>query len=174
MKKNISILLANVTESGVFSCNKRADNKKSRSEKIARQEIDATYIRAGLWPVAYTIPPKTKQLKSVAFFVETSQGKFYKFLSTEPLKSKYGFEELTKIGNTYTAATFKLKEGQEGNNKITVVGNYDENNLTDVLKSAKCIDDVMKIKAYNSNSGQKDALLMFDHKIIDIETDENE
>jgi|GEM_PF-4427311 hypothetical protein len=172
MKKNLSILLANVTESGIFSCDARTDNEQNDAYPDVKQENDTTYIRAGLWPVTYSIAPEMKHLKSVAFFIETPQGKFYKFLSTEPLKSKHGFEELTKIGNYYTGAIFKLKTKQEGHNKITVIGNYYENDLTNDLKSAKSMEDILKIKTRASLLGKCDPHLMFDHKIIDIESEE--
>jgi len=165
MKKNLSVLLAGATESGLFSCN----NRSGEASRNTETDSTATYIRAGLWPVAYTISTEIRHLKSVAFFIESPRGKFYKFLSTEPLKSRHGFEELVKTGNNYTGVTFKLKEDSEGDNKITVVGNYNENNLTEALKSAKCMDDILALKVRTAIGEYP--LLMFDHKIIEISSE---
>jgi len=162
MKKNLSILLANITEVGLFSCQ---DVSRNNQEEVSGK---ATYISAGLWPVTYTIAPEMKYLKSVAFFVETENGKFHKFLSTEPLKSRLGFEELVKTDNNYTGVTIKLKDGHQGKNKITVVGNYKENNLTEALKSARCMEDILKLMLRSRTSGSEYPLLMFDHKTVEI------
>lgn len=153
MKKNISVLLANTTGPGLLSC---------------KPNNEAVYIDAGLWPVTYTIASEMKPLKSVAFFIETDKGKFYKFLSTEPVKSRFGFEELRKTGSNYTGVIIKLREDYGGNSKITVVGNYHENNLTALLKSVKSMDEVLAIKENLSESGSNSSLLMFDHKVIEV------
>ena len=133
-----------------------------------------TTLKAGFGPVTYaTIPASDdeKQLRSVAFFVETTGGGFLRFFSDETQGSATAFATTTQdTDGNYTAASLKLGNGVSGNATVTVIGNYVENDLAAALKAVATPSALADLKHTLSASGPSVPLLTFQQKVVNLQT----
>lgn len=146
-----------------------------------QQDIEYTYLHCGFGPRTYapTIYTSEKRLFSVAFFIETGDGAFHKYMShrssSDPIGQgiKGDFEEVTMSENNhnYEGVTIKMENLAYGICRIAVVGNYDTERgvgIEDKLVAVTSMNDLLNLKLDTPQAGVKVNLLVYDYQVIDI------
>lgn len=115
------------------SCTKDAGGEELRpTESVSGDVFSIEFERV---PVSYAAPEaslREKQITSVAVFVETVTGQFYKFLSTEAAGTKYAFQNVKTYKyddgieqyDVVAEAQLEMPHGVERFSRVAVVSNY--------------------------------------------------
>lgn len=157
----IPLLLLLAVAAGVVSCTHGAE---AETEFIREEEnTDQEYItlRMGFEDDAVTYATvkaeKTeKRLFSLAVFIRTAAGQFYKFVSHglgqdspfpfENIVFGVTYEDGTTSASSVRSVEIRLPGGFEGSAEVAVIGNYVSNGMSDRILALDNMDDVLALR----------------------------
>lgn len=170
MTKLHHIALSAILLLGVVSCAKEDTQTPEQPES----PTETAYFKAGFGATTYATPPPAsadeKQLRSVAFFIQTQSGDFLRFFSDEAQGSAIGFVSTTPDADgNITGATMKIDNTHSGNATVTVIGNYVENGLTADLKAVTSPAHLSALIHTASATGPSYPLVTIQQKTVNIQ-----
>ena len=177
MKILTTILLFSLLALIFASCSKDSELPIAQDH-----ETEYTYIRAGFGPLTYATAPSASaelRLFSVAFFIETADGTFHKYMSHRSTSDPVGqgikgdFEAVVMSTNNYNyeGVTIKMEGLVYGPMRVAVVGNYDTERgvgIEDKLVAVENMDELLGMKLDAPQAGIFVNLLTYDYQIIDM------
>lgn len=134
MKRLFYILLFCTVPLGLASCTKDTGSEETRPPVSSAGEVFSLGFER--LPIIYGTQPEAsrleKQITSVAVFVETVTGQFYKFLSTEATGSPYAFKSVETYKyddgvdqfDVVAEVQMEIPYGAERFSRVAVVTNY--------------------------------------------------
>lgn len=145
---------------------------EKENETAVAAEDDCAYLSAGFGAVTYATAAdeNEKTLASVAFFIETANGDFFRYFSHQPAGSAEGFLSFkTDSDGNYTGVGLKIDgTNTNGKGRVAVVGNYAENGLTAVLEAVSSMTALQQVQCNNvAETGIATPLLLF-HDITEL------